>query len=179
MITSLHTALVPAVLFLGGCTAIVHDAVVNAFPEYGVTMRSAPQLPPGNGRVVIFYPRLPMAGFNPVPLSGGGYATVKVIIDKMEQTSVGDQTFVFIDLPAGRHTVSYTRGGLLANTYDAPFDVRAGRTTFVEIISEQFEQGPAKVVSSDEALKLLANTHHNFKEPLPFNQQTRGALRAM
>lgn len=155
---------------------MLHDVVVDAFPSYSETMKNAPSLAPGNGRVVIFYPRLPMAGFNPVPYSGsGGFAIVQLIIDS-DQTSVGDQTFVFIDLPAGLHAVTYTRGGLLANAYSRTVDVEAGKTTFVEIISEQFKQDYGKVVSSDEAQKLLVNIHHNFKQPLPFNQRPKGGM---
>src|SRR5262249_2822951 len=121
----LQSLLFLPLFILGGCTAIVHDAVVGSFPDYAATMKSAPPLQPNNGRLIIFYPRLPMAGFNPVPLTGpGGFGIVTVLVDRAEKTSVGDQTFVFIDLPSGSHTISHTRGGLLSDTYDSTIDVR-------------------------------------------------------
>lgn len=119
-----------------------------------------------------------MAGFNPVG-SVGGFAIVKVLIDDSERTSVGDQTFVFIDLPAGNHIISYTRGGLLAQTYNTSVEVKAGKTTFVKIVSEQIQEGPAAVVLPNEAQRLLTTSRHNYKQPLPFNQQPSGALRAL
>jgi hypothetical protein len=168
------------VLHLGGCTAIMHDVVVNSFPDYATTMKNAPPLSANNGRIIIFYPRLPMAGFNPVPLTGpGGFGIVTVLVDMTEKTSVGDQTFVFIDLPAGSHTISHTRGGLLADTYDASIDLKAGETKFVQVVSEQFEKGPAKAISPAQAQQMLANMHHNFNQPFPFNQQPGGGVRAM
>src|SRR5689334_10810099 len=98
-IVSMVTAIV-----LTGCTAVLHDAVVHSYPSYKDTMKNAPSLQKNMGRIVIFYPRLPMAGFNPIaPV--GGFATVGLSIDTTEHTSVGDATFVFIDLPAGRHLV--------------------------------------------------------------------------
>jgi hypothetical protein len=48
----------------------------------------------------------------------------------------------------------------------------------VLIVSEQFEKGPARVISSAQAQQMLANMHHNYNQPLPFNQQ-RGGVRAM
>jgi hypothetical protein len=116
---------------------VLHDSIVGSFPDYAMTMKNAPALPPSYGRVIILYPRLPMAGFNPIPLGGpGGFGIVTVLVDKTEKTTVGDQTFVFVDLPAGSHTVSHTRGGLLSGTYDTSIDLKAGETKFIQIISE-------------------------------------------
>ena len=158
---------------------MLHDAVVDVYPGYSETMRNAPPLAPGTGRVVVFYPRLPMAGFNPVPFSGpGGFAIVKLTIDT-DETSVGDQTFVFVDLPAGLHQLTYTRGGLLANNYSISLDVKEGKTIFVEIVSEQLKEGYGQIVPADQAQQLLTSIHHNYKQPLPFNRQPGGARPAM
>ena len=157
-------------LFAGGCTAIIHDAVVESFPTYADTMRAAPTLAPNSGRMVIFYPRLPMAGFNPVPFGTGGAGIVELTVDA-EKASVMDQTFVFIDVPAGQHAVAYSRGGLLAGTHRTDVNVKAGSTTFVRINAEQLEEGPGKIVTAAEAQGLLANVRHAYKEALPFNRQ--------
>jgi hypothetical protein len=134
-------------------------------------MKSAPPLSPNDGRIIIFYPRLPMAGFNPIPFSGaGGAASVAILVDNTYKTTLLDQTFVFIDLPAGSHTLTQPRGWF-SEDYNTPISLEAGDTKFVELVAEQFKTGPPAIVPPNQATEMLTDIHHGFKKPLPFNRQ--------
>lgn len=166
--------LLPFVL-LCGCTAMIHDAVVDTYPSYAEAMKAAPALPSGYGRIVVYYPRLPAAG-----LGSGGAGIQTVTVDKTEKTHVGDQTFVFIDLPAGPHSVSNVAagGGMFSTSYDTSVQLKAGETLFVELVAEVLDRQPPKVVPADQAQQKLADVRHNYKLAMPFNQQPRGSSRA-
>lgn len=152
-----------------GCMAIVHDAVVSSQPTYQTVEASWPPIEPGFGRVVIYFPRLPAAGFS--PLGPGGFMDQTVKIDDKLETTITDQSFVFVDLTPGSHTISHL--GHFYVKYSLSFELKAGELMYIEIQRTQFESKEPRVVESAEARQKLANIHHQFSNSRPFNQQSR------
>jgi hypothetical protein len=170
MKTIIRSLLAFTLLTTLGCMAIVHDAVVSSQPTYQAIEASWPQLEPGLGRVVIYFPRLPAAGFNPIgPV--GGWMDLEVKIDGKLTTMITDQSFVFVDLAPGSHSISHL-GHFWVN-YSMSFEVKAGELAYIEIQRTQFESKEPKVADPKEAKNKLAKIHHQFSNSRPFNQQSR------
>lgn len=134
----LNTVILSLGLHLGGCTAVLHNAVVSSYPTFEETERSWPPLPADHGRVVVFWPRLPAQGFTPLPTMGG-FGTVQLTIDSdsSKSTTVRDQTFVFADLSAGPHVFEVNPGGLFWKKHTVTVNVEAGQITFLKIETTQ------------------------------------------
>ena len=155
---------IPMVLTLAGCGAMVHNAVVKSLPSYEETKNTWPSIPDGMGRVVIYYPRLPAAGFG-----SGGYDSRSVLVDDIHKTSLADQTFVYIDLNAGKHNVMYK--GNMYKKRDISFDLSENELKFVEITYGQGGNPLPEVVSETDAEKALLAIKHGYKNALAFDKQ--------
>ncbi len=155
---------IPMVLTLAGCGAMVHNAVVKSLPSYEQTKNTWPSIPDGMGRVVIYYPRLPAAGFGL-----GGYDSRSVLVDDTNKTSLADQTFVYIDLKSGKHTVMYK--GNMYKKREVSFGLLENELKFVEITYGQGGSPLPEVVSETVAEKALIEIKHGYKNSLAFDKQ--------
>jgi hypothetical protein len=155
----------------GGCFQVMgqmaHDDAVKNFPTYAQTKAAWGAVPEGYGRVVFFINKLGMNPFTPV--AGSGYVCFAYEVDAFPKILMIDQTFVFIDLPAGRHSIGV---GNVASERLTPteFDLLPGEIKYIN--------GNLKTVPSQEAEKQLEKIHHNFQKALPFNKQSRYAVSA-
>ena len=155
---------IPMVLTLAGCGAMVHDAVVKSLPSYQETINTWPSIPDGMGRVVIFYPRLPAGGFG-----SGGYDSRSVLVDDIHKTSLADQTFVYIDLEAGKHNVMYK--GNMYRKRDISFDLSENELKFVEITYGRGKNPLPEIVPESDAENVLLEIKHGYKNALAFDKQ--------
>jgi hypothetical protein len=144
--------------------ASMHDNVIKKFPTYAQTKAVWGAVPEGYGRVVVFFPRLALGGITP---GGYGYGWSLIKLDKSAQTHVVDQTFVFVDLPAGKHSVSLG-GGVILGPAPLEFDVKPDETMYIHA-------SRLKIVPSQEAEPLLEDLRHGYQKPLPFDKQEKSA----
>jgi hypothetical protein len=138
----------------------IHDREVNKFSKYSETKASWGPVPGGYGRVVIFFEKW---GVFP---SGFGSQSFLVKIDQLPKTEFADQTFIFIDLPAGKHSISYTIKGSLSWTTPKEFEVLPGEIKYIR---------PWKTMTNQEAEAQLESIRHFYKQPLPFDKQGESA----
>jgi hypothetical protein len=142
---------------LGGCGFMLQDMVLNGYPTYAETKTAWGTIPPEYGRVVIIYPQnvTEQAVVGLISLSG----TIKVdgMPERQIGVPIGPKTFVFADLPAGKHSLY----GLHKDVKE--FDVPAGEVSYIDV------KGCS--MNSQEAELLLKKMHHNFKKALPFEKQ--------
>jgi hypothetical protein len=174
----ISVGLILAAGFLAGCTAVVHNVAVSQLPTYSATSAAWAKLAPGQGRLVVLYPKLPAGGFGgPFSGAGGGEGLVRLSIDNKYTTIVADEVFVFIDLPPGAHTASTKLfgAGLVMDAADEPkkvaFSLAPGETKYLKVVSVQYSRGPPEILSQGEAESLLASIRHKFQSPLPFDKQ--------
>jgi len=160
-----------------GCTAMIYTSTLKKFPTYEEVEEQWPPLEHTTGRVVVYWPRLPMAGFSPV--GTGGFAIATLTVDDSLSTKIGDKTFVFTDLATGSHSIEVDPSGLLFPPKRITIEVSAGEITFVKITNVQLESNPPVVVLPADARLELVEIHHNYKEALPFPDQPRRAKRVV
>jgi hypothetical protein len=139
-----------------------HDKAVAQFPTYAETKVAWGNLPEGYSRTVIFFPRYSAKVAANIALGFGGYSTFIIKIDDMDRIPIVDQTFVFIDLPVGKHSISCGGG-----SKPIEFDSINGEVKYIKL------DRSLSVVTSEEAETLLVNMHHSFKEPLSCNKQNK------
>jgi hypothetical protein len=156
-------------LALSGCVQLAtvgaHDSAVQGFPNFAETRGAWGPIPPGHGRVVMFYPRVPTIG---TVISGslcGNPLGLKV--DESPGPVIGDQLFVFVDLPAGRHTFYYR--GLIAGPGPTDVDIQAGQIAYLRV------GGKVTPMAEADAAPLLAQVRHLYRKPLPYNRQEKSA----
>ena len=166
-----------SVLACSGCTMLIADAVVGSYPTYQTVSAEWPAIKEGHGRVFIYFPRQGMKSFN--PLGVGGLMVVPIVIDENIETTVGDRTFVFADLPQGKHVVSFKGPYRWSEKKSVEIDMLAGKVTYIELNHNYMNDTPPRIVDEAEALIALKSLHHNYKLPLPCNEQPRRALKAM
>jgi len=152
----------------GGCFQVMgeaaHDNAVEKFPAYAQTKAAWGEIPAGHGRVVLFIEK---SGVNPFMLAGSGFDSFAFEIDSSKKVDVVDQVFVFIDLPAGKHTVNSFYGGYPHQKKPEQFEVLPGETKYIG--------GDLKSVASEEAERKLDSIYHNFEKALPFDKQEASA----
>ncbi len=139
-----------------------HDKAVKKFPTYAQTKAAWGAVPEGYGRVVIFFPRDIESWLSP---GGSGYTVIWIIVDKLPETPVVDQTFVFIDLPAGEHPVRL--GGSVVYGPKLEFEVKPGEIKYIN--------PNLKLVPGNEAEPLLKNIRHSYQEAIPYDKQSKFA----
>ena len=142
--------------------ASVHDKAVKKFPTYTQTKEAWGAVPEGCGRVVIFYPRDIESWSSP---GGSGYAVNWTKVDKLDEVPVVDQTFVFIDLPAGEHFVRL--GGGVVYSPKLEFEVIPGEIKYIN--------PHLKLVPGKEAEPLLEKIRHSYQEAIPYDKQNKYA----
>lgn len=98
----LFALLISLVISLGGCTAMIHDSLVNKTPFLLETLDTAPPLTDDMARVVLYYPRDVAIGI----LGPGGMGFKKVGIQGDAGSiafEVLDQCGCYIDIPGGNY----------------------------------------------------------------------------
>lgn len=165
-------ALIIILTQLIGCTAMIHNVVVNHNPSYDAVEKSWQPIPNMMGRIVVYWPRLPYAGFSLGPV--GGFSVMNVTIDNQKTTSIGDQTFIFTDLTPGTHLIEFGQGGLFSKKIPLSVEIQHKEITFVEIQTTQFSNKPACIVNSSKAHEALKEIHHNYSSSVPFDDVNCG-----
>jgi len=85
----------------GGCTAMMHDSLVNKQPDMVEVLKNDPAVSDNMARVVLYYPRDFAIG-----IGGGGMAFKKVKIQGNAGSiafDVLDQCGCYIDIPGGNY----------------------------------------------------------------------------
>jgi hypothetical protein len=141
-----------------------YDKAVAGFPKYAETRATWGTVPSGCGRVVLFVDKIGMNPFNPV--AGSGCTLFIYEVDGTAKVKLPDGIFVFIDLPAGKHSFKCYPVGSLYHGSPTEFDVPVGQVIYIR---------PSGVVSSQEAASRLENSYHLFKKPIPFDKQDKAA----
>jgi hypothetical protein len=174
----LSAILILSAALLTACAAVIHNVAVSQLPTYSATAAAWGKPAPGQGRVVVLYPKLPLAGVGgPLSGAGGGEGLVRLNVDDTYTTIVADEVFVFIDLPAGPHTASTKLfgAGLLMDAADEPkkisFSLAPGETKYLKVVSVQYARGAPEILRQGEAESLLAAIRHKFATPLAFDKQ--------
>jgi len=93
--------LISLIITSGGCTAMMHDSLVNKSPSLLEILDTAPTLTDDMARVVLYYPRDIAIG-----IGGGGMAFKKVKIQGDAGSiafEVLDQCGCYIDIPGGNY----------------------------------------------------------------------------
>jgi hypothetical protein len=103
----------------------------------------------------------------------GGDAAIFVTIDDNFRTTLGDETFGFIDLPVGQHKATFAPRGLLARSASAQFPIARGATTYLKVVSEQVGENQFRILDESTADGLLRAARHIYKEAVPLDQQDR------
>jgi hypothetical protein len=97
-----------AAITFSGCLAAVHDASLSNYSKSSKLLKDATPVQPDKARIVVYYPRVALAG---ISLAGpvGGYSQMTVIIanSKSEtlQLQLLDQTAAYCDVPAGTYAI--------------------------------------------------------------------------
>ena len=98
----LFALLISLIITLGGCTALIHDSLVNKTPFLLETLDTAPTLTDDMARVVLYYPRDVAIGI--LGPGGMGFKKVKIQGDAGSIAfEVLDQCGCYIDIPGGNY----------------------------------------------------------------------------
>jgi len=170
------------VVFFVSCSGCIQTAMIKdeqerllKYPTYQGTAARWPTLKDGRGRIIIYFPEQASSGTDAL-LAGTQQKVVFIRVDKKMKTAVRDQTFVFVDLDEGKHKCAFTLW-TLKKAQIVEVDVKAGETTYIGL-HYKFREDPARIVEEKEALRALKLLRHNYKDPLPINDQPKGAARA-
>ena len=179
------TALLVIVLRqLAGCVAIVKSAVLSSFPTFEATEQTWPALSNEKGRVVMYWPARTT---EEMLLFGGILAGAEVGIDDDESKwgRIGNETFVFVDLTPGQHQINFifVHPSPLQkdDKISVSVDARAGEIDYLKLHVSGFllNPDPPVIVGAAEAREALTKLHHNYKDPVSFTQQKKGATPAI
>lgn len=141
-----------------GLPKLIHDSAVKKFPTYAETEASWEPLPAGYSRIVAFL----NGGIDPTILLG-------VVFDNEKNGSLSDKTFVFIDLPAGQHSMKLTGDLIFGLPKPIDFNTVAGEITYIRV------NGRKQLLGSKEVQRYLGDIHHCYRLPLPFDKQAKSA----
>jgi hypothetical protein len=156
---------------------MIGDVVAATYPTFAEVTEEWPELPIDHGRVVIYFPRQGLKSFNPYPFGIGGFVTISVSVDDILKTSLGDRTFVFADLTAGKHVVKFIGPGLRGDS-TISIDVSAGDVLFIEVDQNYVANNTPHVVPKEHAMNALYTLHHNYRLSQPFHDLPPKARRA-
>ena len=169
-------------MHLTGCMMLIAEAVTNAWPTFEETEKQWPSIPVGRSRVLVYWPA---ESAGSVIVHGSALATVIVLVNDKQKVQLTGGTFVFADMAPGNNNLKLVQPKLFSSEFtqlaDANLNLVAGATTYVRI---NFTPGITQtvhftlsVVEPTEALQELKQTHHNYKNPRPFDdpKTSRGA----
>ncbi len=154
-------------LGLSGCGLMMHEMMTSSLPTFEATEKMWPALHPNEGRVVVYWPRLPAGGMS--IFAPGGGAIAPVYLDDGQPISINDETFLFADLSPGRHKVEFKLAALRPRT-SVSLDVKAGTYTYVKLGANQFLDSGPVVVDAETARRDLQSLKHHRKEIVPANR---------
>lgn len=150
----------------------MHNSAMDKLPTYFETKQAWGQIPDGYGRVVVFYPgissikRIASSAITVVGV-GGVALSFKINNIYTKGLFLFDQTFLFLDLPAGSHSIKF-RGQIFASK-PVLFEVIPKGITFIMINND----GSILEMKRDQAEENLTTICHKYKVPLPFNKQPK------
>jgi hypothetical protein len=151
-----------------GCAGIigtmVQESAVKKLPTYSETKEAWSEIPEGYGRVVVFYPRI--SSFQKI-LDYGGYA-IPFKIGNIKGLFLFDQTFLFLDLPLGSHSIKFR--GQIFGPKPILFEVIANEITFINIHNTD---GLITIMKTKDAEPIISTIHHKYQLPLPFDKQPK------
>ena len=162
-----------------GCAVIVQNAVessaansvLSTYPTFKETETSWPEISEDSGRLVIYWSTAENKGFGERAIVYG-----EVTIDTSIPGRIGNQTFIFIDLDVGDHTIEFNRQGPLFSTIrdTTSITISQREIVYVEIVDDNYIYSVAPAFARES----LKESHHNYKTPLPFNKQPKESVPA-
>lgn len=168
------------------------NTVISALPTYEATQRAWPTLNPAEGRIIVYWPRLPVGGLGFGPqvastgarvgqqgaggsvgvnfLEMGGGTLGSLYLDAAEEVRISDETFLFADLYPGLHKVEF-KVSPTSSRRAASFEIRRGAYTYVRFESNQFTDTAPVIVDEAVALRELAQLRYFGRQAFPFNRR--------
>lgn len=147
--------LLSSVLFTG-CTEMMMEMVANSFPTYDETIKSWPEVPSDQGRIVIFTPTK-----NPV------FSYCEVTINEVDYKGMIEGTFIFVDVKKGVHALS------CSNT-DYPalnLNIESGDIVYVKKFKSINGKSPFIVIEESDVYENLKDVNHAFEDAIPYDKQ--------
>ena len=152
-----------------GCLSMMyHDSQMAGLPTYRELAATWDPLTEGHGRIIVLYPKRPFMGAHITFDRIDFYGIITVELDGEYNVNILDNTFVFADVPPGKHNIRYFKGS--SSKYKKfDVDVRPGETVYVQVRPTQYTAPIPDTVLEEEALKMLEDMRHAMYDDLPFN----------
>lgn len=170
------------IIHLTGCMMLIAEAVTSVWPTFEETQKQWPTIPNNRGRVLVYWPAQSTGS---VIVHGSLLESVNVLVDNNHKIQLTSGTFVFADMAPGNIDIKLVKPKLfsseLAPLTELKLSLAAGATTYIRInFTPKIMQAAnfnLSVVEPAEALQELQQTHHNYKNPRPFDdpKSIRGA----
>lgn len=143
-------------VFLTGCMEMVMEMAANSFPTYDETIENWPELPPEQGRIVIFTPTK-----NPV------FSYCEITVDDVDYRGMIEGTFIFVDMKVGAHALACAN-----NNYPSlNLDIRDGEIVYIKKFKSNNGSSPFIVIEPSDVYENLKDVNHAFEEALPYDAQ--------
>jgi hypothetical protein len=140
-----------------GCGYAIRESLLSKAHTYADTKASWGGIPDGYSRVIILCPG--DAVRDSISMLKNPWVHID---DTKGWGAVGPTTFIFVDLPAGKHSIN----DVSTNSKPVEFSVVPNDITYVKFDRD------FKLISKEEAEPLLMKMRHNYKKPLPFDKQS-------
>lgn len=155
-------------IFSAGCAGQFGEGLLAPYPTYRETSEAWSPLAEDRGRAIFYFVEQEGLGLFGEPM-------VPITIDKDRElrAALTEGSFVFVDLEAGEHTVTYQCDAMGKRKVKA-FDVAAAEYVYVKLDRRKSDSELAfTVVEQEEGLRDLQDLRHNFKKPLSIYYQRK------
>lgn len=155
-------------VFSAGCAGLFDEGLLTPYPTYRETREAWAPLEEGRGRAIFYFVEQEGLG-----LFGEPMVPMTIDKDKELRAALSEGSFVFVDLEAGGHTVTYQCDAMGKRKVKA-FDVAAAEYVYVKLDRRESDSELAfTVVGQEEGLQDLQDLRHNFKKPLSIYHQRK------
>ena len=143
-------------VFFTGCVEMMMEMAANSFPTYDETIKSWPEIPSDQGRIVIFTPTK-----NPI------FSYCEVTIDEVDYKGMIEGTFIFVDVKKGLHTLSCSN-----NDYpDLNLNIESGDIVYVKKFKSINGKSLFIIIEEHDVYENLKNVNHAFEDAIPYDKQ--------
>jgi len=149
--------LIPTVL-LAGCAEMIMESIANSFSTYDETAQNWPEIPAGQGRIVLFTPSK-----NPI------FSYCEITIDNKEYGGMLEGTFIFQDLDQGEHLLACANN----KAPSLSLDVAAGETVYLKKYKSVEGKSPFILIEEQDIYENMKDVNHAFESAIPYDQQPR------
>lgn len=151
------TILIPTVL-LAGCAEMIMETIANSFPTYHETIENWPEIPEGQGRIVLF-----------TPTKNPAFSYCEITIDNKEYGGMLEGTFIFQDLYQGEHLLACANN----NIPSLSLNIAAGETVYLKKYKSVKGESPFILIEEQDVYENMKDVNHAFEAAMPYDQQPR------